>query len=181
MTENVSQQRLNAILGTTFFILGAILAVLIFLDRWTSIDVSFPDIWYRSRNFHVVLSVVFFIVGGWSHRRAQAFGPLPGQTGVMFQSVRLFTKPDCELCDRALDVMQIYAEHLPDIELVDITGNEELEAQYADTIPVVEIDGRVRFKGIVNEQLLERLIVGRQRQLQVTTASSVGTTERFVS
>ena len=46
------------------------------------------------------------------------------------------------------------------IEEIDIAGAPELEEQFGTSIPVVEIDGIVRFRGRVSELLLRRLIEG---------------------
>ena len=172
MTESNAQQKLNALVGSVLFVLGAIFAAMVFVDRWTSLDVSFPDIWYRSRNLHVGLCVALFISGWWAHRLAQVGPQSPAESTVLFRSVRVYSKPNCELCDRALDALQIYSNLLPPIELIDISGNVDLESRHAETIPVVEIDGRIRFRGIVSEALLERLIAARRRQVQSTAEAS---------
>jgi hypothetical protein len=43
---------------------------------------------------------------------------------------------------------------------VDVDGDPALAARYGEQVPVVEIDGRVRFRGRVNRVLLERLLRG---------------------
>ena len=47
---------------------------------------------------------------------------------------------------------------MPPIEVVDIDEDPELVRQFGESIPVVEIDGRVRFRGSVSAELLGRLI-----------------------
>jgi hypothetical protein len=165
MTEHESHQRLNAITGTFFLFLGGILSALVFLDRWTSIGVRFPDVWYVSRNFHLAACVSFFVVGWWAHRCAAAEAQAHNATPPMFHTLRVYTKPECKLCDQALDIIQIYAADLPPVQLVDISGNPALEEKHGEWIPVVEIDGRVRFRGIVSAELLSRLIVAQQRRI----------------
>ena len=52
----------------------------------------------------------------------------------------------CHLCERALEQVRAFRDELGfDLEEVDIGGNAELEANYREWIPVVEIDGRRRF------------------------------------
>jgi hypothetical protein len=46
--------------------------------------------------------------------------------------------------------------------MVDIEADEELAGRFGQWIPVVEIDGQVRFRGQVDEVLLQRLLVGRR-------------------
>jgi hypothetical protein len=43
-------------------------------------------------------------------------------------------------------------------EEVDIDLDPELKARFTDCVPVVEIEGKIRFRGRVNEVLLRRLI-----------------------
>ena len=52
----------------------------------------------------------------------------------------------CHLCERALtQVRQLHEELSFDLREVDITGDPQLEADYREWLPVVEIDGRRRF------------------------------------
>jgi hypothetical protein len=41
---------------------------------------------------------------------------------------------------------------------VDIEGDPQLVRQFGESIPVVEIDGRVRFRGRIDWRLLQRMI-----------------------
>lgn len=69
--------------------------------------------------------------------------------------VVLFTRQDCSLCDRAQSVLRA-AGLRP--QLVDIESDPELVHQYGRCVPVVTIDGKVRFRGQVNPVLLRRLL-----------------------
>ena len=52
----------------------------------------------------------------------------------------------CHLCERALEQLAALRAELEfDLRTVEITGNEALEAEYREWIPVIEIDGRRRF------------------------------------
>jgi hypothetical protein len=44
------------------------------------------------------------------------------------------------------------------IELIDVDTDPALVAEYGELIPVVAVDGKIRFKGQVNPALLERLL-----------------------
>ena len=79
--------------------------------------------------------------------------PAGGSSGVV-----IYTREECHLCDQAKDVLWAHRAWLPEIEEVDITGDPALMEQFSEQIPVVEIDGQVRFRGQVNEILLRRLI-----------------------
>jgi hypothetical protein len=41
---------------------------------------------------------------------------------------------------------------------VDVEGDPELAARYGDSVPVVTVNGKVRFRGRVNDVLLRRLL-----------------------
>jgi len=69
--------------------------------------------------------------------------------------VVLYTRQGCHLCDEALAVL---VRHGLAPRLVDIDADPELHERYNECVPVVEIDGRERFRGRVNEVLLLRLI-----------------------
>ncbi len=74
------------------------------------------------------------------------------------QSVTLFTRRGCHLCD---DAAALLVKHgLTPLE-VDIDTDPELRKRYNECVPVVVIDGRERFRGRVNEVLLRRLLSKR--------------------
>jgi len=45
--------------------------------------------------------------------------------------------------------------------LVDIDANPALRERYNECVPVVEIDGKERFRGRINEVLLQRILAGQ--------------------
>ena len=67
----------------------------------------------------------------------------------------MFTRQNCHLCDEAYSLLTRNGL-LP--EAIDIDSDPELQARFTDCVPVVEIDGKIRFRGIVNEVLLQRLL-----------------------
>jgi len=52
----------------------------------------------------------------------------------------------------------VLARHGLSPRLVDIDADAELRQRYNECVPVVEIDGKERFHGRVNEVLLRRLV-----------------------
>ncbi len=74
-------------------------------------------------------------------------------------NVTLYTRKGCHLCDVAY---QTLLEHGLDPQLVDIdTGaDKSLRAEFDTCLPVVEIDGKIRFRGRVEPVLLKRLLAG---------------------
>jgi glutaredoxin len=76
----------------------------------------------------------------------------------------LYTKPGCHLCDAAWDQLERYRRrHGFRLQAVDIARDAELVAQYGLQVPVVTVNGKVRFRGQVNPVLLERLLLAEGR------------------
>ena len=73
--------------------------------------------------------------------------------------VTLFLASGCHLCEAALDALRAAQALEPfEAEIVDITGNDGLEAAYRAFLPVIEIDGIRAFTYFVTSTaLLERL------------------------
>jgi glutaredoxin len=69
--------------------------------------------------------------------------------------VILYTRQGCHLCDVAHDVLRNY-QLRP--QLVDIDADDRLRDLYDHCVPVVVIDGKERFRGRINEVLLQRLL-----------------------
>ena len=56
--------------------------------------------------------------------------------------ITIYGRTGCHLCEEALNVLQTMKIELNfEIEEILIDGNEELEKQYGDKIPVTQIDG----------------------------------------
>lgn len=72
--------------------------------------------------------------------------------------VKLYTRAGCHLCEEALAVL---VRHGLTPELVDIDAEAPLRERYNECVPVVEIDGRERFRGRVSEVLLRRILAGQ--------------------
>ena len=61
----------------------------------------------------------------------------------------------CYSCDEALDQLERYGLQ---VEVVDIDADPVLREQYTECVPVVRIDGVDRFRGRINDVLLQRLL-----------------------
>lgn len=70
-------------------------------------------------------------------------------------NVILYTRKGCHLCDDALRLLE---SHGLKPELQDIDVNKDLRERFDVCVPVVEIDGKIRFRGKVDPVLLTRLI-----------------------
>jgi glutaredoxin len=77
--------------------------------------------------------------------------------------VTLYTKPDCHLCEVALQALRQVQAELPfELQLRDIGSDDALQRAYFERIPVVSVDGEELFEYFVDvEALRERLESGR--------------------
>jgi len=73
----------------------------------------------------------------------------------------LFTRDGCHLCETAYKLLQ---QHGLSIQCVDIDRDPALVAKFDHCVPVVEIGGKVRFRGRVSEIMLKRLLAAEERQ-----------------
>ena len=67
----------------------------------------------------------------------------------------VYTRTDCGLCADADALLRRYGFRPT---MVDIDTDLRLVRKYGESIPVVKINGKVRFRGNVNETLLLRLL-----------------------
>jgi glutaredoxin len=70
-------------------------------------------------------------------------------------NVILYSREGCHLCDDAHSLLLRYGLQA---RVVDIDADPTLRERFNACIPVVEIDGKVRFRGRVDPVLLRRLI-----------------------
>jgi glutaredoxin len=81
--------------------------------------------------------------------------------------VVLYGAPGCHLCDVAKELLERQRELLDfSLEVVDISGDPELEAAYREQIPVVFVAGRKAFKYHVEPlELARRVATASQERL----------------
>jgi hypothetical protein len=73
--------------------------------------------------------------------------------------IDFYTRNGCCLCDEALEqIASAGRRYLIDLKLVDVDQSPELREEHGACVPVVAVNGRVRFRGRVNRVLLERLL-----------------------
>ncbi len=154
--EAARNDAIRAWIGTAVMVVASVFAVLIFSDRMDMNFVSLPVVWYSSRQLHLVLCGALFLAAAILLRSAPA--STSRDSHPLFRSVRLLTRNECHLCEDALAVLLTFQDVLPTIEIVDIDNDAQLVRQFGESVPVVEIDGRVRFRGAVQPALLRRLI-----------------------
>ena len=78
---------------------------------------------------------------------------------------RLYSRPGCHLCEEMKGVVARASRAtgvLVEIEEVDISADADLEAQYGQEIPVLEVDGRRVAKYRISVDDAQRLLRARQ-------------------
>ena len=77
--------------------------------------------------------------------------------------LRLFTKPDCPLCDKAKVALEkIAMKSSIEVEEINITTNMGLFTKYKNIIPVLEMDGKQLFVHQINTSALKRKLAWRR-------------------
>jgi glutaredoxin len=85
----------------------------------------------------------------WRGRRP----PLKGMRVVMY------TRQGCHLCEDAWRLLEAERPRWGyTLEAVDVDTDPALAAEHGLSVPVVAVAGKVRFRGVVNRPLLERLL-----------------------
>jgi hypothetical protein len=73
--------------------------------------------------------------------------------------IRLYTRRGCHLCDAAwLHLRNEQRRYGFVLSETDVDGDPELAAQFGECVPVVTVNGKVRFRGGVQPVLLRRLL-----------------------
>lgn len=67
----------------------------------------------------------------------------------------LYTRDGCHLCD---DAHQLLRSRGVEPTLTDIDTQPDLLTKYNTCVPVVVVDGKVRFRGRIDPVLLDRLL-----------------------
>ncbi len=152
------------VLGTAAVYFGAGILVIAACETFGGGGLGLPRFWYVNRTLWIGLGFLLIPAGialqSW--RPPQLRHWRPSRPGRRFQQIRVYSREGCHLCDEAVELLwdARYCDYLPLAEVVDISTDSELETRFGTQIPVVEFDGRIRFRGQVNEVLLRRLIEG---------------------
>ncbi|RCS49261.1 glutaredoxin family protein [Bremerella cremea] len=73
--------------------------------------------------------------------------------------VVIYTRQGCHCCDNAAKLIQNFVS---DISFVDIDQDPKLRQKFDTTVPVVEINGKIRFRGKVEPLLLKRVLAAEE-------------------
>lgn len=76
----------------------------------------------------------------------------------------VYTRAGCCCCDTALDLLKGEQRRLGfHVEVVDGDSDPALVARFDTSVPVIAVNGKVRFRGVVNRVLLDRLLLAESR------------------
>jgi glutaredoxin len=164
----------QSLFGSALLVFGALLGFLAVVHGTTGLPFAMPRFWYVNDRLWVVFAIAFVVAGSYVLRmRPPSSLWHPSEPGRRFRRVVLYTRAGCHLCDEAKSLLLEYADYLPAVREIDIDKHVQLVKRFGTCVPVVEIDGKVRFRGRVNEALLRRLIEGtppvREAEKMLTT------------
>ena len=75
--------------------------------------------------------------------------------------ILFYTRRGCCLCDEAWQVVEAAQKKYGfTVERIDVDADAALAKEHGECVPVVAIDGKVRFRGRVNAVLLGRMLRG---------------------
>jgi glutaredoxin len=73
--------------------------------------------------------------------------------------VLMYTRDGCCLCDEAWGLLKRFQGRYGfELQAKNVDESANLAREYGSCVPVVTINGRVRFRGAVNEVLLRRML-----------------------
>lgn len=151
-----------AAMGTAGLLLGFLLAVAVIAVRLGADWGYLGGVIGRNPVICWGIAVTMMLGGAALIKQASRHEPAwePTRPGRRFQDVVLYTRENCSLCDEGVRTLEPYRRYLPPIRSIDIEQDPVLRDKHGSCIPVLEFDGRVRFRGHVSETLLRRLIEG---------------------
>ena len=77
-------------------------------------------------------------------------------------ALTLYSRPGCHLCDEMKAVVDLVARWVPfTIDIIDVSNDPRLEAQYGLEIPVLLINGRKAAKYRLTQEQLRRILTAR--------------------
>ena len=77
----------------------------------------------------------------------------------------LYTREDSHLCEDAWKLLKKKQERYDFLlESVDVDSASDLANRFGDQVPVVSVNGQIRFRGTINPILLTRLLRAESRR-----------------
>lgn len=164
-TESVtsSTKERSATAGTLLLGLGVILVIGRGMETTFGIP-GMPRTWYQNDWLWWLAGLVSIYQGSRLLIRSEKLDAglswRPSQPGRRFRTSVLYTRNGCHLCDEAAALLDNYRRWLPLVTFTDIDSDPQLVEKFGTCVPVLVLDGKIRFRGKVDETLLRRLIEG---------------------
>ena len=156
------QQAAAGIAGSAALLLAVVIVGLGFAESNGGLPFSMPRSWYTNQSLWYLLALAAFVLACFLLKRGSAEDEAgtgrSAESDVRFHRAVLYTRSGCPLCDDMRQLVGRYARFFPPVEVQDISSDPQLAERFSTCVPVLEIDGRIRFRGRVNEILLRRLI-----------------------
>jgi len=161
-TASPVTRRTPAAIGTAGLFLGFLLALVVLTVRLDADWGRLGSVIARNPVISWGIAVGLMLGGAALIKQASHQHPAwePSVPGRRFREAVLYTRDNCPLCDEAALTLEPYRLYLPPVRSIDIDRDPALRDRYGNCVPVLELDGRVRFRGHVSEPLLRRLIEG---------------------
>lgn len=103
-------------------------------------------------------SGLFAWLQGWFRRGR----PVPVQLHFV-----VYTRRGCHLCDIAWEQLRhAQGKYGFTLTATDVDADPRLKQEYGQCVPVVAVNGKVRFRGRINPVLLARLLDGERRRTE---------------
>ena len=76
-------------------------------------------------------------------------------------TIVIYSRAGCHLCEDAERLIESRQSTTPfELRIIDIDADPALAARYSESVPVVLIDGVIRFRGSVSPVLFDRFLGG---------------------
>jgi hypothetical protein len=86
-----------------------------------------------------------------------------GRNGIPARVV-VYTRVGCHLCDTAIREIESAGQRYPlSVAVADVDAEAATAERFGDCVPVVVVNGKVRFRGRVAPPLLDRLLRAETR------------------
>jgi glutaredoxin len=77
----------------------------------------------------------------------------------------MYTRSGCHLCATAwIELLEAQKRHGFALSAIDVDSDPQLTARFGEEVPVITLNGKVRFRGGLNRALLIRLIRAEGRR-----------------
>ncbi len=149
-------------MGRVLFGAGIVLVISRALTLTTRMP-GLPSFWYANQSMWVALGFGMTALGWWilwGRPKLPAPSWRPTIPGRRFRTATLYVGEGCPLCDDAAELLGAHQQWLPAIQEIDIQSDPTLVEKFKTCVPVVVLDGKIRFRGRIQTPLLRRLIEG---------------------